>query len=67
MMIFPLSIPAKIVLILICMFIGMIFSMMQWPEFWKRRFRQDRPSKLLKALDTFQAAKERKKLRKAKR
>lgn len=67
MMIFPLSWPAKIVLMLICIFIGMIWSMMTWPEWWKRRFRKDRQSKLLKALDTFHDAKERKKLRKAKR
>jgi len=65
MMIFPLSIPAKIVFVLVCLFIGMIFSMMQWPDFWKKKFRKgNQQSKLLKALDSFSEAKERKRLRK---
>lgn len=68
MMIFPLSIPAKIVLILIMIFIGMIWSMMTYPDWWKRRIRKgDRQSKLLKALDSFSEAKQRKKARKARR
>jgi hypothetical protein len=67
MMIFPLSVFAKIALVLIMLFIIMIYTMMAYPEFWKRRFRQDRPSRFVKALDSFQAAKERKKLRKANR
>ncbi len=65
MMIFPLSWPAKIVLMLIAVMIGLIWSMMQYPEWWKRRIRRGSQSKLLKALDSFQDAKERKKQRKA--
>ena len=65
MMIFPLSIPAKIILIIIAFFIGMIWSMMTYPEFWKRKFRKsNQQSKFLKALTTFADAKERKKIRK---
>jgi hypothetical protein len=37
MIIFPLSIPGKIVLILIAIVLGLIWSMLQWPDFWKRK------------------------------
>lgn len=65
MIIFPLSISAKIVLILIACFLAMIWSMMTYPQFWKRRFRKsNQQSKFLKVLTTFSDAKERKKFRK---
>jgi len=68
MIIFPLSIPAKIVFILIACFIGAIWSMMTYPDFWKRRFRKgNQQSKFLKALNKFSDAKERKKIRKARK
>lgn len=34
--IFPLSVPGKIVLILIAIFLGLIWSMFQYPATWKR-------------------------------
>ena len=40
MIIFPLSWPAKIVLILIALFLGLIFSMLQWPGWWRKHFRK---------------------------
>ena len=40
MHIFPLSIPAKIVLVLIAIFLGLIWSMLQWPGWWKKHFRK---------------------------
>ena len=36
MVIFPLSWPARIVLILIAIVLGLIFWMMVKPEFWRR-------------------------------
>jgi len=33
-MIFPLSWPAKIALIFIALFLGLIWSMFQWPQWW---------------------------------
>lgn len=38
MKIFPLSIPGKIVLILIAIAIGLIWSMLQFPEKWRWLF-----------------------------
>lgn len=40
MIIFPLSIPGKIILILIAVVLGLIFSMIQWPQFWKNLLRK---------------------------
>lgn len=40
MIIFPLSVPGKIVLVLVAIVLGLIFAMMQWPEFFKKHFRK---------------------------
>lgn len=40
MIIFPLSWPGKVVLILIAIVLGLIFSMIQWPQFWKNLMRK---------------------------
>ena len=42
--IFPLSIPAKVALILIAVFIGLIWSYFAFPGWW-RKFYQDREAK----------------------
>ena len=43
--IFPLSIPGKIALTLIAVFLGLIWSMMQWPAWWKKKLgKKDKPN-----------------------
>lgn len=36
--IFPLSPAGKVVLILIAILFGLIFSMLQWPGWWRKHF-----------------------------
>lgn len=50
MIIFPLSWLGKIVLIIIAVFLGMIWSMLQWPDWWIKRLRKNSKSKFLKEL-----------------
>lgn len=45
---FPLSVGGKIALILIAIALGIIWSMLQWPEFWKARLRKEGQSQFLK-------------------
>jgi hypothetical protein len=40
MIIFPLSMPGRIVLVLIAIFLGLIFWMLWKPEFWRRVFKK---------------------------
>jgi len=42
MMIFPLSPLGKVVLVCIAITLGVIFSMLQWPEFWKKHLRKNK-------------------------
>ena len=62
--IFPLSIPGKIVLTLIAISLGIIWSMLQFPSFWKKRFREGSDSKLLKKFERLDALKKTKKIQK---
>lgn len=39
--IFPLSPLGKVILILIAIALGVIFSMLQWPDWWKKHFRKE--------------------------
>ena len=48
MIIFPLSIPAKIVLVLIAVMLGLIFYGMCKPEFLKKLFRKRQEAKAAK-------------------
>lgn len=46
--IFPLSVVGKVVLIIIAITLGIIWSMLQFPAFWKRVLRKGKKSKILK-------------------
>lgn len=41
MIIFPLSVPGKIVLILIAIVLGLIFSMLWFPQTWRKIFKNE--------------------------
>lgn len=51
MVIFPLSVPGKIVLMLIAILLGLIWSMLQFPGMWKRLMRKGGQSRFYKAMD----------------
>ena len=55
MIIFPLSIPGKIVLIIIAAIIGLIWSMLMWPEWWKAKLRKGGHSQYLKNVERIEA------------
>lgn len=40
MIIFPLSVPGKIVLILVAIALGLIWSMLMWPAAWRKLLRR---------------------------
>ena len=39
--IFPLSVPGKIVLFLVAIVLGLIWSMMVWPDAWRKMLKND--------------------------
>ena len=41
--IFPLSTSGRIILILIAVVIGLIWSMFQFPDFWRRLYKKQKP------------------------
>jgi hypothetical protein len=40
MIIFPLSTPGKIILILIAIALGLIWSQLMWPGYWRKLFKK---------------------------
>lgn len=40
MILFPLSPAGKVILILIALAIGLIWSMLQWPEWWRKKLKK---------------------------
>lgn len=42
---FPLNTLGRVILILVAIVLGMIFSMMMWPEFWRKVFRGKKDEK----------------------
>lgn len=49
--VFPLSWPGKVVLLLIAVVLAIIWSMLQFPMWWKKKIRGGEKSKFYKMMD----------------